>query len=137
MNTPSFVSVFVRRCSSLVAICFAPRRRKIALALQGGGSHGALAWGILDRLLEDPTIDIIGAKGTSAGAMNGTVLADGMVRRQRCGKISDFFVISERFVRSYRAGVLFTRTVVHDLLVVVANDETSADFSLGMNKDRK
>jgi NTE family protein len=58
----------------------APRRRKIALALQGGGSHGALTWGILDRLLEDPTIDIIGATGTSAGAMNGTVLADGMVR---------------------------------------------------------
>jgi predicted acylesterase/phospholipase RssA len=50
------------------------------LALQAGGSHGAFTWGILDRLLEDPTIDIIGATGTSAGAMNATVLADGMVR---------------------------------------------------------
>jgi NTE family protein len=36
--------------------------------------------GVLDRLLEDPTIDIIGATGTSAGAMNGTILVDGLVR---------------------------------------------------------
>jgi NTE family protein len=54
--------------------------RKIALALQGGGSHGAFTWGVLDRMLEDETIDIIGATGTSAGAMNAIVLADGMVR---------------------------------------------------------
>jgi len=55
-------------------------RRKIVLALQGGGSHGAFTWGVLDRLLDDPTIDIIGMTGTSAGAMNGTVLVDGLVR---------------------------------------------------------
>jgi len=54
--------------------------RKVALALQGGGSHGAFTWGVLDRMLEDDTIDIIGATGTSAGAMNAIVLADGMVR---------------------------------------------------------
>jgi NTE family protein len=54
--------------------------RKIALALQGGGAHGALSWGILDRLLEEPAIDCVGASGTSAGAMNAIVLADGMVR---------------------------------------------------------
>jgi NTE family protein len=54
--------------------------RKVALALQGGGSHGAFTWGVLDRMLEDETIDIIGATGTSAGAMNAVVLADGMVR---------------------------------------------------------
>ena len=54
--------------------------RKVALALQGGGSHGAFTWGVLDRMLEDETIDIIGATGTSAGAMNAIVLADGMVR---------------------------------------------------------
>ena len=58
----------------------ARQQYKIALALQGGGSHGAFTWGVLDRLLEDPTIDIIGATGTSAGAMNGTVLVDGLVR---------------------------------------------------------
>jgi len=54
--------------------------RKVALALQRGGSHGAFTWGVLDRMLEDETIDIIGATGTSAGAMNAIVLADGMVR---------------------------------------------------------
>jgi NTE family protein len=57
-----------------------PGRRKVALALQGGGSHGAFTWGVLDRLLEDPTIEIIGVTGTSAGAMNGAVLVDGLVR---------------------------------------------------------
>ena len=57
-----------------------PGRRKIALALQGGGSHGAFTWGVIDRLLEEPTTDIIGLTGTSAGAMNGTVLVDGLLR---------------------------------------------------------
>jgi len=55
-------------------------RRKIALALQGGGSHGAFAWGVLDRMLEEETLDIIGITGTSAGAMNTAVLADGLQR---------------------------------------------------------
>ena len=57
--------------------------RKVALALQGGGSHGAFTWGVLDRMLEDKTIEIIGVTGTSAGAMNAVVLADGMVRGGR------------------------------------------------------
>jgi len=47
--------------------------RKIALALQGGGSHGAFTWGVLDRMLEDKTIEIIGVTGTSAGAMNARI----------------------------------------------------------------
>jgi NTE family protein len=55
-------------------------RRKIALALQGGGSHGAFTWGVLDRLLEEPSIEIIGITGTSAGAMNTVAVADGLVR---------------------------------------------------------
>jgi predicted patatin/cPLA2 family phospholipase len=41
-------------------------RLKVALALQGGGSHGAFTWGVLDHLLEQPEIDIIGVTGTSA-----------------------------------------------------------------------
>jgi len=57
--------------------------KKVALALQGGGSHGAFTWGVLDRLLEDETIDIIGVTGTSAGAMNAICLADGLVRGGR------------------------------------------------------
>jgi hypothetical protein len=44
----------------------APGRRRVALALQGGGSHGAFTWGVLDRLLDDTTIDLVGVTGTSA-----------------------------------------------------------------------
>ena len=53
--------------------------RRIALALQGGGSHGAFTWGVLDRLLQEP-FDIVGITGTSAGAMNAAVLTDGLRR---------------------------------------------------------
>ena len=49
----------------------------VDLALQGGGSHGAFTWGVLDRLLEEPWLKIDGISGTSAGAMNAAVLADG------------------------------------------------------------
>jgi NTE family protein len=49
----------------------------VDFALQGGGSHGAFAWGVLDRLLEEPWLRIEGVSGTSAGAMNAALLADG------------------------------------------------------------
>jgi NTE family protein len=49
----------------------------VDFALQGGGAHGAFAWGVLDRLLEEPWLRIDGISGTSAGAMNAAVLADG------------------------------------------------------------
>jgi len=55
-------------------------QRKVALALQGGGSHGAFTWGVLDRLLEESSLEIIGITGTSAGAMNTVALADGLLR---------------------------------------------------------
>jgi NTE family protein len=48
----------------------------VDLALQGGGSHGAFTWGVLDRLLEEPWVRIEGISGTSAGAMNAAVLVD-------------------------------------------------------------
>jgi NTE family protein len=58
----------------------APRaRRRIDLALQGGGAHGAFTWGVLDRLLEDERLEIEAVSGTSAGAMNAVVLADGLM----------------------------------------------------------
>lgn len=47
------------------------------LALQGGGSHGAFTWGVLDRLLEDEQITFDGVSGTSAGALNAAVMATG------------------------------------------------------------
>jgi NTE family protein len=49
----------------------------VDLALQGGGSHGAFTWGVLDRLLEEPWLRIDGISGTSAGAMNAAALAYG------------------------------------------------------------
>jgi NTE family protein len=54
--------------------------KSINLALQGGGSHGAFTWGVLDRFLEDERIAIESISGTSAGAMNAVVLADGFMR---------------------------------------------------------
>ncbi len=54
-------------------------RKRIKLALQGGGSHGAFTWGVLDRLLADERIEIEAVVGTSAGAMNAAVLADGLI----------------------------------------------------------
>ncbi len=59
--------------------------RKLDLALQGGGSHGAFTWGVLDRLLSDGRIEITGISGTSAGAMNAIVLASGMQDGGRAG----------------------------------------------------
>jgi len=51
--------------------------KPINLALQGGGSHGAFTWGVLDRLLAESEVVIDGISGTSAGAINAAVLADG------------------------------------------------------------
>jgi NTE family protein len=56
----------------------ASRPLLIDLALQGGGSHGAFTWGVLDRLLEEPGLKIEGISGTSAGAMNAAVMASGL-----------------------------------------------------------
>lgn len=55
----------------------------INLALQGGGSHGAFSWGVLDRLLEDPRVEIEGITGASAGAMNAVALAAGFADGDR------------------------------------------------------
>lgn len=51
--------------------------KRVNLALQGGGAHGAFTWGVLDRILEDGRLDIAAISGTSAGAMNAVALADG------------------------------------------------------------
>lgn len=58
----------------------ASRRLALALALQGGGAHGAFTWGVLDALLEADRFDIAAISGTSAGAMNAVALADGWQR---------------------------------------------------------
>lgn len=57
----------------------------VNLALQGGGSHGAFTWGVLDRLLAEPRIDMEGLSGTSAGAVNAVALASGYAKGLAAG----------------------------------------------------
>jgi NTE family protein len=57
--------------------------KRINLALQGGGAHGAFTWGVLDHLLTDGRLFIEGISGTSAGAVNAVMLADGLARGGR------------------------------------------------------
>jgi NTE family protein len=57
--------------------------KRINLALQGGGAHGAFTWGVLDQILSDERLSIEGISGTSAGAMNAVMLADGLCRGGR------------------------------------------------------
>jgi NTE family protein len=69
--------------SSRRAATFRPGRKGsvvVDLALQGGGSHGAFTWGVLDALLEDGRLQFEGITGASAGAMNAVVLAEGWRR---------------------------------------------------------
>jgi NTE family protein len=56
------------------------RRKRINLALQGGGAHGAFTWGVLDRLLADDRLSLEGISGTSAGAVNAVMVVDGLAR---------------------------------------------------------
>ena len=55
------------------------RRQRLNLALEGGGAHGAFTWGVLDRLLEDDTLEIAWISATSAGAVNAVALAAGLI----------------------------------------------------------
>ena len=57
--------------------------KRINLALQGGGAHGAFTWGVLDRLLEEEDVEIAAISGTSAGALNGAALKAGLVEGDR------------------------------------------------------
>jgi NTE family protein len=58
----------------------------VNLALQGGGSHGAFTWGVLDALLEDGRLTFEGISGASAGAMNAVVMAEGWRRALAAGR---------------------------------------------------
>ncbi len=53
-------------------------QKPIAIALQGGGSHGSFAWGVMDKILEDGRFYIQGVSGTSAGGMNATAIVQGL-----------------------------------------------------------
>lgn len=69
-------------------------KKKINLALQGGGSHGAFTWGVLDVLLADERLEIEAVTGSSAGAMNAVVMTQGFIENGREGarkKLNEFW----------------------------------------------
>jgi NTE family protein len=85
---------------------FAPAEtRPLDLALQGGGSHGAFTWGVLDRLLEDEHIVFKGISGTSAGALNAAVMATGFHKGRREGARA---ALSEFWHDVSRSGSIFS-----------------------------
>ncbi len=65
--------------------------KKINLAFQGGGSHGAVTWGVADRLLEDDRLEIAAISGSSAGAVNASAIAYGLHEggRENARKVLD------------------------------------------------
>jgi NTE family protein len=74
----------------------------VDLALQGGGSHGAFTWGVLDRLLEEPWLKIEAISGTSAGAMNAAVLVSGFLNGGARGAREALDTYWERVAESAR-----------------------------------
>src|ERR1700710_436413 len=71
-------------------------RKRVNLALQGGGAHGAFTWGVLERLMNDGRIFIDGRSGTSAGAMNAVVFTDGFLRGRQKGAIDALHIFWNR-----------------------------------------
>jgi NTE family protein len=89
--------------------------KRINLALQGGGAHGAFTWGVLDHLLDDERLSVEGISGTSAGAVNAVMLADGLARGGRAEakkRLADFW----RAVSSNGQLPTLQRTVMERLL---------------------
>lgn len=80
----------------------APDPVLVDLALQGGGSHGAFTWGVLDRLMDEPWLRIDGISGTSAGAMNAVVLAGGFAANGPAGAKSALNAFWRRVADSAR-----------------------------------
>ncbi|MEJ2435586.1 MAG: patatin-like phospholipase family protein, partial [Pseudolabrys sp.] len=73
--------------------------KRFNLALQGGGTHGAFTWGVLDHLLEDGRLAIEGISGTSAGAVNAVMLAEGLRRGARPAVLAAADLARPRLVR--------------------------------------
>ena len=90
-------------------------QKHVALALQGGGAHGAFTWGVLDHLMEDGRIAIEAITGTSAGAMNAVAFTDGLIEGGPEGARRQL----ERFWRAVSDGGAMSpvqRTIVNRLL---------------------
>src|ERR1700747_1530327 len=87
------------------------RKKKIGLALQGGGSHGAYTWGILERLLEEDEFEISGLSGASSGAINGALVSYGFHKGGNKGAIDlleEFWtILGEGFKQSLMQPSIF------------------------------
>ncbi|MCU0827155.1 MAG: patatin-like phospholipase family protein [Tabrizicola sp.] len=101
--------------------------RRVNLALQGGGAHGAFTWGVLDRLLEEETLEIAGISGTSAGALNGAALKAGLIAGGRgaarkrldqlweqVGEIGDFRMLP--WLQAFLPAIRFWQTATAAML---------------------
>ncbi|MEZ5893141.1 MAG: patatin-like phospholipase family protein [Parvularculaceae bacterium] len=82
-----------------------PGAKKVNLAFQGGGAHGAVTWGVADRLLEDERIDIEAISGSSAGAVNAAAVAYGL-HKGGCPAARE--VLDELWERISEAGALYS-----------------------------
>ena len=78
----------------------------INLALQGGGAHGAFTWGVLDRLLEDETLEFGWISATSAGAVNAVALAAGLAEGSRAKAREKMYKIWHAIHQAEEMGVL-------------------------------
>lgn len=88
-----------------------PGVKHISVALQGGGSHGAFTWGVMHRLMSEPRLYIDGISGTSAGAMNAVVFADGFLKGKRQGAIDGLAEFWHRVSRMSPIPRMFPRGI--------------------------
>src|ERR1700738_3551075 len=115
--TPSLSTRKKRKASQMPKI--------VNLALQGGGSHGAFTWGVLDRLLEDERLSFEGISATSAGAVNAVVLADGLAAGGRDGA-RDALRVYWQIVSALSARGIFKPSLVDK-----GNSDFGIEHSLG------
>ncbi len=100
-------------------------QKTVNLALQGGGSHGAFTWGVLDRLLEEKRLDFDGITATSSGAVNAVVLADGLAAGGR-DAARDALRLYWRKVSALSSRGIFTTSAIDK-----ANPDFGLEHSLG------
>ncbi len=114
--------------------------RRVNLALQGGGAHGAFTWGVLDRLLEDEDLEIAAISGTSAGALNGAALKAGLIAGGRgaakerldrlwhqVGAVGDFRMIP--WLQHFLPAMKFWQDAAEAVLPVSPQSLTAALYS--------
>ena len=95
-----------------------PETKKVNLALQGGGAHGAFTWGALERLLDEDGLEIEGISGTSAGAMNAAMLKTGYLAGGRDGAKAQL----EKFWRQVQDSVAKNINPIADWVAFFSDD---------------